>query len=412
MAESNNLLATAEITYEAAARLKNRLKYAMMINRQYSSKFANEGAQRGDTISVRMPVRYIVQDGPVAVPQPIRETYKDLTLNYQKTLAATWTSKDRTLSMENFAERYLDPAVEAVANEVDRILLLDAYSQVYNLKGTPGARPNDSQLFLDAQARMLNQSTPMDRPWQALLSPLSSASMVKALQGLFHDGPSIAGNYRRGRMQSEQLGYDFDITQNMPTHVVGALGGTPQVTTAGQTGSSINTSGWTATTGALRRGDVFTIAGVFEINPMSRQSTTELQQFTARANATADAGGLMTILIDPPITPPNSDGTPTQYQTVTAAPGAGALLTIVGAAGTTSQQNLCFHPDYHTVGFADLALPAEGAGRAYRIQDSDTGLAFRVWEGSDWTTDRHGFRIDFLFGSLVIYPQWACRVAA
>jgi hypothetical protein len=88
------------------------------------------------------------------------------------------------------------------------------------------------------------------------------------------------------------------------------------------------------------------------------------------------------------------------------------LLTIVGAAGVTSQQNLCFHPDYHTVGFADLALPAEGAGRAYRIQDADTGLAFRVWEGSDWTTDRHGFRIDFLFGSLVIYPQWACRVAA
>lgn len=412
MAESNVLLSTAEITYEAATRLKNRLKFAMMINRQYSSKFAQEGAQRGDTISVRMPVRYIVHDGPVANPQPIRETYKDLTLNYQKTLAATWTSKDRTLSMENFAQRYLDPAIDAVANEVDRVILADAYSQIYHVFGTPGVRPADSQLFLDAQARMLNQATPMDRPWQALLSPLSQASMVKALQGLFHSGPVLDGQYRRGRMQDTSFGFDFDFSQNMPTHTIGTLGGSPIVTVAGQTGTTLLTSGWTATTATLRAGDVFTIGGVFEINPMSRQSTGQLQQFRSRALATADGSGLMTILIDPAITPPNADGTVVQYQTVSASPAASAPLVIVGAASTSTPQNLCFHPDFMTLGFADMAMPPEGAGRAYRIQDEDTGLSFRVWEGADWTTDRHGFRIDFLFGTLVIYPSWACRVAA
>jgi hypothetical protein len=412
MADTNTLLTTAEITYEAATRLKNRLKFAMMINRQYSGKFANEGAQIGDTIDVRMPVRYVVNDGPVAQPQVIKETSKQLTLNYYKSLSATWTSKDRTLAMENFAERYLDPAVDQLANEIERIILADAYAQVFNLKGTPGTRPNDSQLFLDAQARLHNQSTPTDRPWQALLAPLSSASMVKALQGLFHDGAAIAGNYRRGRMQSEQLGFDFDISQNMPVHTVGALGGTPLVNGASQTGASLITNGWTNTTGQLKKGDVFTVAGVYEINPMSRESTTELQQFVVKSTVLADGSGNMTISIDPPITPPAADGSKVQYQTVTASPADDAALTVIGAANTVSQQNLCFHPDFMTLGFADLVLPTEGSGKAYRIQDDQTGLAFRVWEGSDWNTDRHGFRIDFIFGDLVIYPSWACRVAA
>jgi hypothetical protein len=412
MAETNTLLTTAEITYETASRLKNRLKFAMMINRQYSSKFANEGAQRGDTISVRMPVRYIVHDGPVAQPQPIKETYKDLTLTYHKTLAATWTSRDRTLYMEDFANRFIDPAVDQFANEIDRIILDDLYKKVAQVKGAPGTRPNTSQVFLDAQATMLNQSTPMDRPWQALMAPLSSASLVGALQGLYHDGPSIAGNYRRGRMQSEQLGFDFDISQNMPTHVIGALGGTPIVTTAGQTGASLNTSGWTANTGAVAAGDVFTIAGVYAINPLSRRSTTELQQFVVTAANTADVSGLMTMAIDPPITPPASDGSVVKFQTVSASPAQSAPITMLGAAGVTTQQNLCFHPDFATLGFADLVLPTEGSGRAYRVQDEQTGLAFRVWEGSDWTTDRHGFRMDFLFGTLAIYPSWACRVAS
>lgn len=410
MAETNLLLTPADIAYETAAQLKNHLKYTMMINRQYASKFGVEGAMIGDTFDVRMPTRYVVHDGPVVTPQFIRETSKQLTLTYEKTLAVTWTTKERTLSMEAFSERYITPMVTQFANEIDLIVLRDTVQQVHNVKGTPGTRPADSQLFFDARAQMADYAVPRDRPWQALLPPKSHASMVKALQGLFHDGSTLVGQYRRGYMQGASLGFDFDESENMPSHTVGALGGTPVVSGASQTGASLNTSGWTATTGAIAKGDVFTIAGVRTINPLSRETNGDLQQFVAKAAATADGSGLMTISIDPPITPPAADGSVVQYQTVTASPANSAAITVVGAAGTVSQQGLCFHPDYATVGFATPAMPPEGAGKAYTIQDEQLGLGFRVWEGADWNTGRFGIRFDFIFGTLVIYPSWAVRI--
>lgn len=405
----NTFLTRAEITYRMAAVLMNNLVFAGSIDRQYSSEFAQTGAKIGNQIHIRKPPRFIVGDGPVVVPQDVTETFVTLTLNYHKNLACNYTSEDLTLSIDDFENRVIRPAAVQVANEIDRVVLADVYSQIYNTKGTPGTRPNDSQIFLDAKARMLNQATPMDMPWQALLSPLSEASMVKALQGLFNAQTIIGEQYRRGRMQ-EALGFDWDVDQNMPVHTVGALGGTPLVNGANQTGSSLVTDGWTNTTGAVKKGDVFTIAGVYEVNPLSRRSTGELQQFVVGADATADGSGNMTISISPTLTPVDSLGNVVQFQTVTASPANDAAITVLGAATTVTPQNLCYHPKFATLGFADLTMPYDDGG--YRLAAPELGLSMRVWQASDWRTDTHGTRIDVLFGVAVVYPQWACRVAA
>ena len=233
--------------------------------------------------------------------------------------------------------------------------------------------------------------------------------MVKALQGLFNSQTLIAEQYRRGRMQ-EALGFDWDVDQNAPTNVIGTLGGTPIVTVAGQTGSTLLTSGWTASTATLKKGNTFTVTGVFAVNPLSRRSTGELQQFVVTEDRTSDGSGLMSIPISPAITPPDSLGNLTQFQTVTASPAASAPLTILGAASVSSPQNLCFHPKFATLGFADLELPV--SGEAYRLAAPELGISLRVWRDSDWRTDMHGCRMDVLFGVCVVYPQWACRVSA
>lgn len=409
----NTLLTRAEITYRMAAVLMNNLVFAGSIDRQYSNEFAQSGAKIGNQIHVRKPPRFTVGDGPVVVPQDITETYVTLTLGYHKNLACNYTSEDLTLSIDDFENRIIRPAAVQVANEIDRVVLQDVYSQIYNTKGTPGTRPNDSQIFLDGKARMLNQATPMDMPWQALLAPNSEASMVKALQGLFNPTAIIGEQYRRGRMQ-EALGFDWDVDQNMPVHTVGVLGGTPLVNGASQTGSNLITDGWTATTGAVKKGDVFTIGsgatGVYEVNPLSRRSTGDLQQFVVTADTTADGSGNMTIPISPAITPPDSLGNVTQFQTVTTSPANDAAITILGAASTATPQNLCFHPKFATLGFADLVMPY--SDNAYRLVAPELGMSMRVWQDSDWRTDTHGTRIDVLFGVAVIYPSWACRVAA
>ena len=68
---------------------------------------------------------------------------------------------------------------------------------------------------------------------------------------------------------------------------------------AGQSGSTLNTSGWTATGLRVRKGDVFQIAGVYAVNVQSGLSTGRLRDFTVLADGTADAGGLISLSIAP-----------------------------------------------------------------------------------------------------------------
>ena len=69
-------------------------------------------------------------------------------------------------------------------------------------------------------------------------------------------------------------GFKFSMDQNINVHQVGPLGGTPAVNGAGQTGSTLNTNGWTAAAASrLKKGDIFTIAGVNAVNPQTRQTT-------------------------------------------------------------------------------------------------------------------------------------------
>jgi coat protein Gp5 len=406
---ANTLLSPADITYRAAYRFFNNLRFVRMIDRQYSSMFAQQGAKRGNTIFIRMPPRYVVTDGPIAQVQDITETSVTLTLDQYKDVALTYSSQDLTLDIDDFDNRILAPAMDQLANEVDRVVLSLVIDKVYNSTGTPGTRPNDSQLFLDAKAIMGNESTPRDQAWQALLTNLSEASMVKTLQALFNAPEQISEQYRQGQM-GRAFGFDWDVDENMPTHTNGALGGTPLVNGAGQTGASLVTDGWTNTTGAVAKGDIFTIAGVYQVNPLSRRSTGQLRQFVVTAANTADGSGNMTIAIDPPITPPDALGNVTQFQTVSASPANDAAITVLGAASVATPQNLCFYPKFATVAFADLEMPHSGI--AYRVSDEQLGISFRLWKDSNWGTDTHGTRCDVLFGVAVPRPQWACRVAS
>jgi hypothetical protein len=406
---ANLFLTPADVTMRAAYRFFNNLHFVRMIDRQYSNMFAQQGAKRGNQIFIRLPPRYIVTDGPVAQVQDITETTVPLILDQYKDVALTYSSQDLTLDIDDFDNRILAPAMDQLANEVDRVVLSLVIDQVANSTGSPGTRPNDSQFFLDAKAIMGNESTPRDQAWHALLTNLSEASMVKALQGLFNAQMEIGEQYRQGAM-GHALGFDWDVDENMPTHVNGAQGGTPLVNLGSQTGSTINSKGWTASTGQLLRGDVLTFAGVFQVNPLSRRSTGQLRQFVVTANATADVSGNMAIPISPPLTPPDSAGNPTQFQTVSASPANNAPITVLGAASVSTPQNLCFYPKFCTVAFADLSMPYSGS--AYRVSDEQLGISFRLWQDSTWGTDTHGTRCDVLFGVAVPRPQWACRVAS
>jgi hypothetical protein len=391
------------ITREALRVLVNNLAFTSGVNRDYDSKFGVEGAKIGTTVNVRKPPRYVGRTGQAISIEDATETQVPVTLTTQRGVDITFTSQDLALSIDDFSKRFIKPAVANIANGVDADGLA-LYNTVFNAVGTPGTTPNAALTYLLAGAKLDDNATPVDDERSLVMTPTMQATIVDALKGLFQSSQDIAKQYRRGRMGTG-LGFDFSMDQNCKTHTVGPLGGTPLVNGAAQTGATLATKGWTASAASrLKKGDVFTVAGVYAVNPQSKQQLTSLQQFVATADFSSDGSGNGSVAISPSIT------VTTGFQTVSATAADGAAITVLGAASTVTPQALAYHRDAFTLACADLPLPG-GVDMAARISDKQTGLSIRMVRAYDITTDKWPCRLDILYGWASIYPELACRIA-
>lgn len=399
-----SLLTSQVITNELLRRFKNNLGFSGAVSHTWDDKFAVEGAKIGDTLRLRDPVIFAAADGPVMTPQNVIETAKTLQLNKQKVVGFAFSSKDLTLSIDNFAKRYLDSAAVALANAVDIDGLTMADAQVGNLVGTVGTPITLLDPFWQAGEMLDVNSAPMDGKRTMCIPPKIQTAVLKAAQGLFQSSNQVKNQYERGRM-GIMGGFEWVMDQNCRTHVNGPLGGAPQVTTANQTGSTLLVSGFTAAAAArLNAGDAFTLPTVFRTNRVSGEVKTDLMQFSVTGPVSSDASGNASIPIYPPIQ------TTLPGATVSNSPAAGAPLTIItGTAGQLSQQGIAFHEDAFVLGMAPLEVP-KNVQFASNQQDPDTGCAIRMVSMYDIINDLFVTRCDVLYGWAAPRPEWATKV--
>ncbi len=379
------------------------------MRRDFDDSFGRAGAKIGTVLNIRKPPRYVGRVGQGLQIEDATETSVPLTLNTQRGVDIAFTSQDLALSIDDFSDRFVKPAIANVANFID-FDGLGQYLNVYNEIGTPGTVPTALLTYLQAGQRLDEEAAPRDNARALVISPAMQATIVDTLKGLFQSSQDIAEQYEKGTM-GMVIGFKWSMDQNTRTQQVGAYGtSTPTVTVAGQTGNSILTTGWTASTQVLNQGDVITFAGVYAVNPQNKQSTGSLRQFVVTANVTSAAGGTATI----PISGPGGLGIVTAgaFQTVTNSPAAGAVIAISGASGVgPSPRGLAFHKDAFALGCADLPLPG-GVDMASRISDKQLGMSIRLVRAYDINTDRFPCRLDILYGWTTLYPELAVRVAS
>lgn len=400
---ANTLLTMSMITREALMVLENQLTFTKFVNRQYDDKFAIAGAKIGDTLNVRKPPRYQGRRGAALSVEDATETSVPVVLDTQYGCDISFTSADLALRIDDFSQRFIVPAIAAVVNAIDYDGM-QLYKKVWNVVGTPGTVPTDLSTYLDAGVALDNSLCPRgDGLRSMVINPRMQGTLVNALKGLFQDSTEVARQYKEGTM-GRTAGFKFSMDQNTATHTVGPLGGVPLVNNAGQTGSNLVTDGWTAAAALrLKEGDTFTIAGVYQVNLQNRTSIGVLQNFRVTADAYSDAGGNVTIPIDPPITPAGSS------QTVSASPADNAPLTINGAANTATPQGLAFHRDAFAFACADLPLPG-GVDKAARVSSKQLGISLRMVRAYDINQDKFPCRLDLLGGWAMLRQELACRV--
>lgn len=399
------LLTPQTITHELLKRFKNNLGFASSIRHEYDDRFASTPGKIGDTLQLRVPVRFVASDGATLVIQDVEEKSVSLVINKQKHVGFQFGSKDRTLTIERFGDRYLDSAAVALANIVDVDGLTEAYQGVAQTVGTPGTIPNTLKTYNQAMATLDKAGLNLDDKRFFCISPDMQVEIVDALKGLFQSAEKISSQYAKGRM-GIAAGGTWIMDQNVRTHTVGALGGTPAVGAAGQTGSTLATTGWSLSAAPrLKKGDTFTIAGVFAVNPVSGDVLPDLKRFTVTADVSSTAGGTA----DLPISPPIITTGPTKN--VSAGPAGGALITVLGAAGAASATGLAYHRDFMAFAMVPMDLPG-GTDTAARSTDRETGMSIRTVSDYDITNDRFITRCDILYGWKVCIPEFACRIAS
>jgi len=408
---ANTLLTISMITREALRVLENNLVFTKYVRRDFDDSFGRAGAKIGTVLNIRKPARYAGRTGQGLSIEDATETQVPLVLTTQQGVDIAFTSQDLALSVDDFSDRFIRPAIANIANHID-FDGLQQYLNVYNTIGTPGTVPNALLTYLQAGQRMDEEAAPRDSLRSLVISPAMQATIIDSLKGLFQESTEIARQYEEGTM-GRSIGYKWSMDQNVGVNVMGNYGIlVPTFTLAGSTSTSFVTGGWTVTTSTLKKGNVITIGsgatGCFAVNPQSKQSTGALRQFVVTADATATGGGAMTFSVSPAVV------TSGPFQNVTAFPQNGATINVLGglaAANVSSPQGLAFHKDAFAMGCADLPLPG-GVDMAARVADKQLGISIRLVRAYDINTDRFPTRTDVLYGWTTLYAELAARIAS
>jgi hypothetical protein len=397
---SNSLLTIDMITRKSLEILENNLVLTRNVNRQYDNSFAVEGAKIGSTLRIRLPDRALVTDGAALQVQDDNEQFTTLTVSSQKHIGVNFTSAELTMQLDDFAERVLKPRVSQLASSVDADVAT-SYKGIANAVGTPGTTPATSLVLLQANQKLNEFATPMDQRY-ATVNPAANAGLVEGMKGLFNPTGTISRQFKNGMMGEGILGLDeINMSQSISNHTNGDWGTAITVTTTVATeGQSTLGISFTGSSKTWNVGDIFTIAGVFAVNPQTRQSTGSLQQFVVTAAALGSSTA--TLSISPAIyTPGNA------LATVNSFPAAGAVVTMFGSATVGYPQNLIYHKDAISFATADLLLP-QGVDMASR--QVHNGISLRIVRQYDINNDRLPCRIDVLYGFNAIRPVTAVRL--
>lgn len=398
-------------TDECLRILTNNIVLGAKVSRAQQDQFGKDAMKIGDTINIRRPARFTVSSGAAFSAQDYTETSIPLVVNTQKHIDTSFTSSDMTLKLQDFSNRVLKPKMIQLAQQIDIDGYVHAKNTVGNLTGTAGTSPNNVSFLFDIGKKLDDFSAPRDGDRYLAADQGSTASLVAAITGFFNPQSQVSSQYQDGVFVdgTNTVGLKIAMSQNIARHTVGPLGGTPAVNGASQgltagwaNTTSLVTNGWTASAAnRLKAGDIFTIANVFSVNPVTRQSTGQLMQFVVTADANSDGSGNLTAVISPAII---SAG---PFQNVNAAPANGALITVNGTASTAYARNIAWHKDAFALAVVPMVdLAFAGGWGAVRTQN---GFSLRVFRQAAISTDTVGNRVDALYGWATPYPEQAVQ---
>jgi hypothetical protein len=399
---ANNFVFADWVAMETLRSLINKAQVAPFFNTEYNKEFQKSFAI-GDTCRVKLPQRFLITDGLNYQEQPIDRRYTTVAINQPFGVHFGWDDMEAALKLERpnseIKKEYIDKAAEQLAAELDARCALWATQNTNNIVGILGTTPTATLTYNQARTRLNENSAPAGERG-LIMSPTMEEQIVANTTTIFNPSSDISKQWREGSL-GKFAGFDSYESNQLYSLTAGTIAGTNTTTGANQSGGSLLI---TATAGdTYNIGDVFTLASVYNVNPVTRRSVGRLKQFVVTQPLTCVGGGADLLMISPSIEGPGS-----QYQNVDSLPA--ALATMVMYPGTTSPngksgiQGLALTK----LAFALVGVKLESPTSqemASQMRDPTTGLSVRFVRSWDQPTSSMRNRLEMAIGFGNLYPD-------
>ena len=389
--------------------LKNNLVFGRNVGNKYSSMFGNSKEQYGDTISVRRSQEFIVSDGASFVNQDVVTGSSTITIDKQKHVGITWQPTDKPLKVDDLLnDSVLQAKMAQLAQQIESDLA-DLCLEFPSWVGTPGNVVDSSSDFFQAPQRLDEFAVPGSNR-VAIMPPADFYATAASFAAPTFCGNSINDkaltNVRLpmiGNIQPYMGQTIVSLTTGDRVAAAGAIDGASQSVNYADVKDSyiqnLVVDGYAANA-TFKRGEVFTIADVYAVNPRTKAPLPYLQQFVVLEDVAADGTGEVTLSVANPIIAATGSSetlrTNQAFQTVDSVPADNAAVTFLGAPSTTYSMSVAWHKEALQIAFVKPTRPSVG-DFAY-ASDPETGITIRTWEYSDGDSDTHKTRCDIIYG--------------
>jgi hypothetical protein len=411
MANTFNTIKNAPgiISKLAAKRLVDNLQFCKTIDKADKSDFdGKNGYSSGETIYINKPARFIpTQSFDITSSiQDVKEEKVPLVLDTISSVAVDIDTFQfaTEIQLKSIVERIVYPAVEAIAQDVEARFLRKAIEATPNVVGNPGSTQFDVDTILSAKELLDKGLCPKDNERYFLHDARASRLAVGARKGLFQSSSEIAKQYKMGYIGTAD-GFSWMQNELLPAITNGndVTGVAVNTTLSTQGVSTVVFKGVDNPGGTFKKGQVFTIDGVFAVHPQTKQVYTYLQQFVITANVAGEAAATRTVTFSPAIYTTES------LQNVSKFPTADDAIVFVGTASAALQQNLAYHKSAYRMVSVPLIMPVSAE---VATQYSHEGITVALVRDFDIMQRRMITRLDFLGAITAVRPEHAVRIVA
>lgn len=404
---SNGLLTIDMITRESLRVAHEKATFIGTIDRSYDDQFAKKAYKIGDTLRVRNPNQYTRRRGSrVMDVQEQNEQSQNIVVATQDGVDMRFNSAELALSIDEFSERYIVPAMSVLVSGIDGDCLVQATKDTYNIAGTAGTvvgTSGDISGLTNARAKLNQMLAPKDQNRFLQIDSITMGSIVNGNKNIFNPSNQVSEAWREG-FYSRSAMADFYENERTYSHtnIADVTGTTDAAALVTDGGNQVDMH---TTVVSPSVGTIFTIAGVYDCHPETKQAYASLKNFVITATS---ATGAVTVSPTIYLTGPRKNVCSSTGADLATTAFNSQTLTFFGAGNTTYRQNLMYHKEAFTFVTADLPIMDDAHKCVRRTQD---GLSLRVWQGSDIRNDELLMRIDILYGFKTLRPEWSCRVS-